>query len=37
MNDFGKFKEELPSKKNFYSSLTGKNISVKNHEHVLKV
>ena len=27
MGDFGKFKEELPSKETFYSSLTDKKIS----------
>ena len=31
MSDFEKFKEELPSKEKFYSSLTGEN------KHVLKV
>ena len=37
MNDFGKFKEELPSKEKFYSSLTGRKINDKEHEHVLDV
>ena len=30
MNDFEKFKEELPSKEKFYSSLTNKKIMAKN-------
>ena len=30
MSDFKKFKEELPSKKKFYSSLTGKKLVIKN-------
>ena len=37
MSDFAKFKEQLPSKKKFCSSLTGKKISDKEYEHVLKV
>ena len=37
MNDFEKFKEELPSKEKFYSSLTDKKISDKEYDHVLKV
>ena len=37
MSDFEKFKEELPKKENFYSSLTGKKINDKEYEHVLKV
>ena len=37
MNDFEKFKEELPSKKKFYSSLTDRKISDKEYEHVLNV
>ena len=37
MSDFEKFKEELPSKEQFYSSLTGKKISDKEYYHVLKV
>ena len=30
MSDFEKFKEELPSKEKFYSSLAGKKIVTKN-------
>ena len=37
MRDFEKFKEQLPSKEKFYSSLTGKKVSNKEYEHVLKV
>ena len=37
MTDFKKFKEELPSKEKFYSSLTGKKISNKEYDYVLKV
>ena len=37
MSDFGKFKEQLPSKEKLYSLLTGKKISGKEHEYVLKV
>ena len=37
MSNFEKFKEQLPSKENFYSLLTGKEISDKEYEHVLKV
>ena len=37
MIDFEKFKEQLPSKEKFYSSLTGKNVSDKEYQHVLKV
>ena len=37
MGDFKKFKEELPSKEKFYSSLTGKKISCKEYDHVLNV
>ena len=37
MNDFERFKEELPSKEKFYSLLTGKKISDKEYEHALKV
>ena len=33
----GKFKERLPRKGKFYSSLKGKRISNKEYEHVLKV
>ena len=37
ISDFEKFKEELPSKEKFYSSLTDRNISHKEYEKVLKV
>ena len=37
ISDFEKFKEELPSKEKFYSSLTDRNISHKEYEHVLNV
>ena len=37
MTDFKKFKEQLPSKEHFYSSLTGKKITNKEYDHVLKV
>ena len=37
MSDFEKFKEAWHSKEKFYSSLTGKKISDKEYEHVLKV
>ena len=37
MTDFKKFKEQLPSKEKFYSSLTGKRISKKEYDHFLKV
>ena len=37
MSDFEKFKEELPCKEKFYSSLTGKKISDKEYDHVHKV
>ena len=37
MSDFWRLEEELPSKEKFYSSLTVKNISDKEYEHVLKV
>ena len=37
MNDFEKFKKELPSKEKFYSSLTGKKVVTKKYDHVLKV
>ena len=36
MSDFEKFKEELTSKENFYSFLTGKKLVIKS-EHVLKI
>ena len=35
MGNFEKFKEELPSKKKFYSSLNDKKISDREYEHVL--
>ena len=37
MSHFEKFKEKIPSKEKFYSSLTGKTISDKEYDHVLKV
>ena len=37
MSDFEKFKEELPIKEKFYSSLTDRKISDKEYEHVLNV
>ena len=37
MSDFEKFKERLPTKKQFYSSLTGKINSDKYYERVIKV
>ena len=37
MKDFEKFKEELPSKERFYSSLTDRKISDQEYEHVLNV
>ena len=37
MSDSEKFKEELPSKEKFDSSLTGKIISHKEFEHILNV
>ena len=37
ISDFEKFKEELPSKGKFYSSLTSKKICDKKYEHLLKV
>ena len=37
MNDFEKFKEELPSKEMFYSSLADIKISDKEHDHFLNV
>ena len=36
MSDFEKFKEQLPSKEKFYSSLTSKKNSDKKYDHVLK-
>ena len=35
--EFEKFKEELPGKENFYSSLIGRKITYKKYEHVLNV
>ena len=35
MTDFEKFKEELPSKEKFYSSLSNRKITDKKYEHVL--
>ena len=37
MNHFEKFNEELPGKKILYISFTGKKISDKDYDHVLKV
>ena len=37
MSDFEKFKEELPAKEKLYSLLTGKTVSEKEYELVLKV
>ena len=37
MSDFEKFKEEILSKEKFYSSLTYRKVSEKEHEHVLNV
>ena len=37
MTDIEKFKEELPSKEKFYSSLTYRKITEKEYEHVLNV
>ena len=37
LSGFEKFEEKLPSKEKFYKSLTGKEISDKDSEHVLKV
>ena len=37
MSDFAKFKEELQSKKKFYSLLTDRKVSDKEYEHVLNV
>ena len=36
MSDFEKFKEKLPSKEKFYSSLTGKKISGKEYKFEMK-
>ena len=35
MTDFEKFKEELPSKEKFYSSLTDRKITDKEYEHII--
>ena len=37
MTDFEKFKEELPSKEKFYSSLTNRKITDKEYEHIINV
>ena len=37
MTDFKRFKEQLPSKEKLYSLLTGKKISNKKYDHILKV
>ena len=37
MSGFEMFKERLPGKEQFHSSLTGKKISDKKYEHVLKI
>ena len=37
MSDFKKFKEQLPSKEKFCSSLTGKKISNEDYEFVLNI
>ena len=37
MSNFENFKEQLLSKQNFYSLLTGTQISGKEYDHVLKV
>ena len=37
MGNFEKFKEELPSKEKFYSSLTNKKISDKEYDNLLNV
>ena len=37
MGDLEKFKEQLPNKEKYYSSLTGKNISDKEYEDVIEV
>ena len=37
MSDFENFKEQLPCKEKFYSSLLGKKISDKEYEHLVKV
>ena len=37
MCDFERFREELPIKEKFYSSLSGKKMSDEEYEHILKV
>ena len=37
INDFEKFKNQLPNKEKFYSFLTGEKLSDKEYEHVLNV
>ena len=37
MSDFEKFRKELPSKENFYSSLTDRKINAKEFKYVLNV
>ena len=37
MSDSEQFKEQLPSKGNFYSSLTGRKVTDKEHRHALYV
>ena len=37
MTDFEKFKEKLPGKEKFYSSLTNRNINGKEYEPVVNV
>ena len=37
MSNFEKFKKELPSKENFYSSLTDRKISDKEYKHALNI
>ena len=37
MTNFKKLKEQLPSKEEFYSLLTGKKIRNKEYDHVLQV
>ena len=37
MSDFEKFKEQLPGKERFYSSLTNRKITGKEYEHVFNV
>ena len=37
MTDFEKFKEKLPGKEKFYSSITGKKINDKEYEHFFNI